>query len=203
MARGLSQPEAPARPCVVAFIDGQNLFHCAKEAFEYTYPNFDAYKLAATVCATRNWDLRLVRFYSGVPSRDRDPYWHEFWSKKKTRMSRSGVHVTTRPLRYAAELLEDGRTVYVPREKGIDVRIAIDVITFANRRNYDVGLIFSQDQDLAEVAEEVREIARQQHRWIKLASAFPVGPGTRSRRGIDRTDWIPIDRATYDRCLDP
>jgi len=32
--------------------------------------------------------------------------------------------------------------------------------------------------------------------------AFPSSPTSRNRRGIDRTDWIPIDRATYDACLD-
>lgn len=31
----------------------------------------------------------------------------------------------------------------------------------------------------------------------------PFGPTTRNRRGINKTDWIRIDRATYDTCLDP
>ncbi|PYO57467.1 MAG: hypothetical protein DMD83_09095 [Candidatus Rokuibacteriota bacterium] len=39
-------------------------------------------------------------------------------------------------------------------------------------------------------------------RGIKIACAFPSSPTSRNRRGIDRTDWIPIDRATYDACLD-
>lgn len=45
-------------------------------------------------------------------------------------------------------------------------------------------------------------ISEKVGRWIKIASAYPVGPGTRDRRGIDRTDWIEIDRKTYDRCID-
>jgi len=87
-------------------------------------------------------------------------------------------------------------------EKGIDVRIALDVIRMAHHRLYDVALIFSQDQDLSEVAEEIRVIAGEQNRWIKIASAFPFSPTTRNRRGVNKTDWIRIDRATYDRCLD-
>jgi hypothetical protein len=39
-------------------------------------------------------------------------------------------------------------------------------------------------------------------RWIKIASAFPVSPAASNRRGINSTDWIPIDRALYDQCLD-
>ncbi|MDW8031906.1 MAG: NYN domain-containing protein, partial [Candidatus Bipolaricaulota bacterium] len=93
-------------------------------------------------------------------------------------------------------------TFLAGEEKGIDVRIAIDVIRLAHRNEYDVALIFSQDQDLSEVAEEVGTIAREQHRWIKVASAFPISPTSRNRRGIEKTDWIPIDRATYDACLD-
>ena len=87
-------------------------------------------------------------------------------------------------------------------EKGIDVRLALDVVRLAHRDELDVVLLFSQDQDLAEVAREIRTIAQEQNRWLKIASAFPEGPGSRERRGIDRTDWIRIDRATYDACLD-
>lgn len=118
-------------------------------------------------------------------------------------MSRAGVHVTTRPLRYTQELLEDGSNSYVAREKGIDVRIAIDVLTMAERKEYDVAVIFSQDQDLAELGTEIRSFARRQERWIKIASAFPVGPATTNARGINNTDWIQIDKEMYDRCLDP
>ncbi|HEX9671645.1 MAG TPA: NYN domain-containing protein, partial [Thermoanaerobaculia bacterium] len=54
-----------------------------------------------------------------------------------------------------------------------------------------------------ELAQEIRRIARRDQRWIKLASAFPVSPTYHNRRGINGTDWLQIDRAIYDRCLDP
>lgn len=53
------------------------------------------------------------------------------------------------------------------------------------------------------VSSLIRRIAQAQRRWIKIASAFPDGPARRNRRGINRTDWIRIDRSCYDRCLDP
>jgi len=80
--------------------------------------------------------------------------------------------------------------------------MALDIVRMAHRREYDVALVLSQDQDLSEVAAEIRSIAREQRRWIKIASAFPVSPSAPNRRGIDKTDWIRIDRATYDACLD-
>jgi hypothetical protein len=88
-------------------------------------------------------------------------------------------------------------------EKGIDVRIAIDVIRLAHRNVYDVALLFSQDQDLSELCAEIRVIAKEQNRWIKIASAFPFSPTTKNKRGIPNSDWTRIDRATYDCCLDP
>jgi len=192
----------PATPYAIAFVDGQNLFRCALTAFEHTYPNFDCKALATAICKQQGWNLTQVRFYTGVPTRERDSRWHDFWARKATRMSRTGVHVVMRPLRYAEELLEDGRYVYVPREKGIDVRIAVDILRLAFAKAFDIALVFSQDQDLAEVASELREIARRENRWIKIASAFPVGPATENKRGINGTDWIKIDRALYDSCLD-
>jgi hypothetical protein len=77
------------------------------------------------------------------------------------------------------------------------------VISLANAAAFDVGLILSQDQDLSEVADETRVIANQQNRWIKLASAYPYSPTRQNKRGINNTDWIRIDRAAYDACLDP
>ena len=121
-------------------------------------------------------------------------------------MGRQGVHVFSRPLRYRNKVvhLPNGstHTFLSGEEKGIDVRIAIDVIRLGHHKDYDVALIFSQDQDLSEVAEEIREIAAEQRRWIKVACAFPSSPTRRNTRGIDKTDWIRFDRTLYDSCLD-
>lgn len=112
----------------------------------------------------------------------------------------------SRPLHYRNRqvTLTDGTThAYLTAvEKGVDVRIALDVIRMASRNLYDVALIFSQDQDFSEVAKEIRAIASEQNRWIKIASAFPMSPTVTNRKGIEHTDWIPIDRVTYDACLD-
>ena len=56
----------------VAFFDGQNLFHAARSAFGYNYPNYDVKALAQTICAARGWQLCQVHFYTGVPDPDGD-----------------------------------------------------------------------------------------------------------------------------------
>ena len=91
----------------------------------------------------------------------------------------------------------------VPQEKGIDLRLGLDVVRLARVRQLDVAVIFSQDQDLAEVVREVKDIARETDRWIKVVSAYPAGLAATSRRGINGADWYPMDQAFYDACLDP
>ncbi|MFQ5546009.1 MAG: NYN domain-containing protein [Acidiferrobacterales bacterium] len=202
---GSAIPE-PATKRVVAFIDGQNLYHCAREAFGYSYPNYDVKALAQAVCGAESWQLVQTRFYTGVPHQADNAFWHRFWTAKLLALSRGGVYVFSRSLRYRNKqvTLPDGtqHSFLTGDEKGIDVRIALDIIRLAHRQEYDVALIFSQDQDLSEVADEIRVIAREQNRWIKIACAFPVSPASKNKRGIARTDWIRIDRAMYDACLD-
>ena len=191
----------------IAFFDGQNLFHAAKEAFGYSYPNYDPRCLAAEVCDQQGWQLAQVRFYTGVHTPEGDEFWHRFWAAKIVQMGRHGIQTFRRPLRYqnTSVTLPNGQEVAatVGQEKGIDVRIALDVVRFVLDGACDVVLIFSQDQDLSEVADEVRAIARRQNRWVKIVSAFPVSPTHANRRGINKTDWIQFDKKTYDGCLDP
>ncbi|HOH29265.1 MAG TPA: NYN domain-containing protein [Candidatus Hydrogenedentes bacterium] len=158
-------------------MDGQNLYHGAREAFGYSYPNYDIGALAQTLCSVRGWMLLQTRFYTGVPDACDSERWHKFWSAKLLAMSRQGIHTYSRSLRYRNKVvtLPDGRdtSIRTGEEKGIDVRIAIDIIRMAHRREYDVALVFSQDQDLSEVARELRVIAKEQARWIKMSSAYP------------------------------
>jgi uncharacterized LabA/DUF88 family protein len=200
-------PPEPTVKRAVAFFDGQNLFHAAREAFGYTHPNYDVPALAAAICTRQGWQLDQMRFYTGIPDPSDGPFWNHFWLHKLAMLGRQGVVVYSRPLRYRNRRvrLPDGteHAYLAGEEKGIDVRIALDIVRMAHRRDYDVALVFSQDQDLSEVAEEVRTIAREQDRWLKMACAYPVSPASRNRRGINKTDWITIDRANYDSCLDP
>jgi uncharacterized LabA/DUF88 family protein len=199
------RPE-PSVKRAIAFFDGQNLFYAAKYAFGYSWPNYDPLKLAHAACNMQGWQLVKTCFYTGVPSPQDDAFWNHFWTAKLAQMHRRGVQIFWRHLKYRNQTvhLPGGRTttVLVVSEKGVDVRLALDVVAAARDNACDVALIFSQDQDLSEVADEVRAISTQQDRWIKLACAFPISPTYDNTRGIRKTDWIRIDRTTYDACLD-
>jgi len=200
-------PAEPAIKRTIAYFDGQNLFYAAKYAFGYTWPNYDPLKLAQAVCQAQGWQLVKTHFYTGLPSPQDDPFWNHFWTAKLAQLGRAGVQTFSRHLKYRNQTVQlpggGSTTVLVGNEKGIDVRLALDVVAAARDNACDVALIFSQDQDLAEVADEVRAISIQQNGWIKLACAFPTSPTYSNTRGINKTHWLRFDRATYDACLDP
>lgn len=197
----------PSVKRAILFVDGQSLYYAAKNAFGHRYPNYDPLKLGQSICQKQGWELAGVQFYTGVPDQTDKPFWNHFWTAKLAQMGRLGVKVFQRSLRYRNETvkLPDGSeyTHLVGQEKGVDIRIALDMVRLAHARAYDVAIVASQDQDLTEAVEEVKRIAREQQRWIRLACAFPVSPASRNPRGIDKTDWIKIDRQAYDACLDP
>ncbi len=196
----------PDTKYAMAFIDGQNLYQHAKDAFGHHHPNYDPIKLHDAVCARHGWKPNMVRFYTGVPSAAEAPMWAGYWANRSLQMKRAGIHVTTRPRRYRKEevVRENGavQVVTTPQEKGIDIRLALDVVSTARTKQWDVAVIFSQDQDLAEVVQEVRAIAREQDRWLHVCCAVPHGPRATSGRGIDRTAWFRMDQTFYDTCLD-
>ena len=200
-------PSEPTVKRTIAFIDGQNLFYAAKKAFGYPYPNYDPKRLAERIGTARGWDLTESYFYTGIPDATDNPFWNHFWTAKLAVMGTRGVQTFARALRYRNQSIrlpdKTATTILVGQEKGVDIRIALDMVRLARENRFDVAIVFSQDQDLSEAADEVKAISIEQSRWIKVACAFPSSPTYESRRGINGTEWIRIDRQTYDACLDP
>ena len=83
----------PSEKKAIAFIDGQNLFRSAKEAFGYSYPNYDPVALANKICQRQKWSLKSIHFYTGVPDLQDKPFWHHFWNKKLAIMGTRGAKV--------------------------------------------------------------------------------------------------------------
>ncbi len=138
-------PVEPVTKRAVTFVDGQNLFHSARESFGYTFPNYDVLPLSKAVCQRAGWNLVEARFYTGVPDINDDAKWNYFWSGKLAVMGKHGVKVFSRSLRYRNRTFTlpggESRSSLVREEKGIDVRIALDVIRRAHRKQFDVAVI--------------------------------------------------------------
>lgn len=191
------------------FIDGYNLFKAAKQCFGYSYPNYDVRRLAESVVALApGRQLASVHFCIGIPKNLDDPTNNLWWSKKLAAMGRTGVVVETRHLkRRELKIKIDGIVKFdqtIPRlqEKGIDLKIGLDMVRLARSNSYDVAILFSQDGDLVEAVTEVQSIAAEQGRRVVVECAHPVAAGVVCwpiRRTIPRQ----ITKAIYDQCIDP
>ncbi len=77
-------------------------------------------------------------------------------------------------------------------EKGVDVKIATDMVAMAYAGEYDVVILVSGDGDLAPAVHEVRRLGR------RVENAM-----TRARRswhlGRESSSFTLIDRALFDR----
>lgn len=180
----------------LVLVDGQNLFHLAKNAWgpdkPYNWPSYDVLKLANSLVSREPGRiLSEIRFYTGVPDQNYRPDWHAFWTRKLRGMLNQGIYVYR------------GRVSAGGQEKGVDVSLALDLVRATYEQHYDAAIIVSQDSDFLPAVRLAREIASSQTRSILIESAFPYLPGKGSARGVPETKWVHIDKATYDACLDP
>ena len=185
----------------IVFIDGQNLYHLAKRAwgsdasFAYSWPSYDVEKLSRALVNYRDGrTLAETRFYTGVSdpkAGSKQEFWYGFWSNKIRHLKRQGIYVYR------------GRVNLGGQEKGVDVSLAIDLIRATYEFQYEAAIIVSQDSDFGPAIRLAKQIAKGQGRMLAFESRYPVGPGSRSRRGVPGTTWLPIDKKTYDACHDP
>ncbi len=119
--------------------------------------------------------LAAVRYYTGIHDPNRRPREHAALAARLERYRRDGAQVFPIPLRYDP----DGRG----REKGVDVRIALDLTRLAAKGLYDVAIIVSEDSDLDEAARDVYAL-RDEERWIAVENALPWSPRAKPR-------WLP------------
>ena len=183
------------------FIDGQNLFRSVKRCFNYYHPNYDplilSQKIASSLTCEEHpntkCEITKVCFYTGVPQKKDNPFWNHIWSTKIRKLKNQGVHTFTKKIYYSGG---EGR------EKGIDVRMALDIVRGYRKGNYDVAIIFSQDTDLEEAIEEVYDMRNEfNNRWVQLFCAFPYISNL--CWGLNNTKWIKINKKLYDKCIDP
>jgi uncharacterized LabA/DUF88 family protein len=155
---------------VVVFLDWQNVYKGAREAFHQPTSASESGQVSplrlAELIANEIPDGRLqqVRVYRGLPSNARDPKGYGAARKQTAAWmaeDQQRVHVYLRPLQYL-----DG---HPPREKGIDVQLAIDYVAMAVRNEYDVGVIFSTDTDLTPALDAVYELNGPAKPWPRTA----------------------------------
>jgi len=165
------------------FIDYQNVYMRARESFAATDGNhtdgqIDPLRLGQLLIARSPFSRKLteVRVYRGQPDSTRDPKGYAACERQCNRWRRAGVTVVTRTLRYPADW-PNSSSSDKPREKGIDVALAIDYAMMAVRSEFDVAILMSTDTDLKPALEVVSDQTK-----VRAEVAAWSTPGAHSRR---------------------
>jgi uncharacterized LabA/DUF88 family protein len=144
---------------VAVFVDWQNTYKAAREAFGWfdwpnEHGNYSPYRLARRLSHANGRDDRgeLVRLnvHRGLPSPKYDPEGYAANRRQSAAWMAENPDIVIprlRPLRYSRDESEP------PREKGVDVEIAIASLEWTIAEKCDVAIIFSHDTDLVPAIE--------------------------------------------------
>jgi hypothetical protein len=195
---------------VAVFIDYQNVYMGARKAFDLRgHGHLDGQVLPrrlGVLLADRgrhidaSRTLVSVSVFRGEPSPRHSPKGQAACQRQVHRWShQSGVRAVTRPLKYYARDLGDGRTIFQAREKGIDVLIALAMVTGALKGEYDIGILCSVDSDLGPAVEQVRDAGR----ICEVAAWRSPNGGSPRLRVHGRNPWCHwLDEHDYARVHD-
>lgn len=171
----------PERAAV--FLDYQNCWAAIREAMVGVRTGtprsgqFDPLALASLLLTRKTQAHSLVGVwtYRGRPDPRRDPRGHTANLRQSQAWAAGGVHVRTRALQYPRD--PDAR----PREKGIDVWLAVDMVRMALTDQFDVAILGTGDTDLQPAVEAVLDAGKRVEviGWgrVKSAAASPFRSG--------------------------
>lgn len=172
---------------VLVFIDGQNLYKRCKDLFGHPlcHPNL----LASRLAGVRVNNPVGCRFYTGRPDPNDEPIAARNLDRRLSGMRSAGVTVIHRPLRYHWEwapteplgrpgpksqpVITRMHAWQRPQEKGIDLILGLEVIEFALKGLYDVGIIVSLDRDLHEIPTVLHNLTSLLPHPVRLEAAVP------------------------------
>lgn len=203
-------PDKPENLRVVVFIDGQNFYNDCRVLFGRgeTKPHLLGQELCSPAFGS-NRTLEQVRFYTGIHDPRRDSTMNSYMSRRLQTMRNNGVETIQRPLKYSEAVVEDINNpgsyirIWKGREKGIDVRIALDMVMMALDDEYDVASLVSTDTDLEEAIKDIYELRERIGRWIAVENVIckpPAGYPVKRLRSAKRI--IKIDQGIFDRIRD-
>lgn len=181
---------------VQIFIDGGNFYHLVLKKLKIQGLNFDFDQFAHFLAGDRAFNTGGKRYYTGtVREQMNDPRSREAMSlqtKLFTILQKSDWEIKTSKLRRRLEEVTiDSRTVNHEkllhlgikkieyerwREKGIDVKIATDLIAGAVDNKYGTAIVVSSDADLVPAIDWIRNRFHKKVEYIGFSIADPVYP---------------------------
>lgn len=201
------------RVCI--FIDGGNFYHLVLKKLSLHELDFDFEAFALFLANERNISDMGKRFYVGTVrekegdlrsveamSRQnslfttlRNTKWEIKTSKLKTRIEEIIIDSRVAEYKKINKLGIRKITIERMREKGIDVKLATDLIVGAVDNKYDTAIIVSSDSDLIPAIDWVRHRGRKGVEYIGFSIPDPGNPKNHttpllsmiSRTNIQRT----------------
>lgn len=169
----------------VYYIDGSNLYHSLRDTAKRT--DLDFGKFAAKLVG----DRRLVRiyYYNAPLDQTKEPGRY----KEQQRFFQALRSVDYLEVRLGRLIYRSGWPGVPPYEKGIDIKIATDMLVHGHSDNYDVALLVSGDTDFADALQAVKDLGH--HVEVAL---FDPGWSQRLREVADRV--IRIDLSFLSDC---
>ena len=169
---------------VVVFLDYQNVYNGAREAFGLLghpsrYGQIDPLRLAELIVARHPDETRLagVRLYRERPDSAKQSKAYAANMRQSDAQKKRGaglVSVITRTLRYPSDWPKTPA-----QEKGIDVSMAVDFVTMAVDGDYDVGVLLSTDTDLIPALEAIVGLNRRPYPRCEVAAWSQAGAYSR------------------------
>jgi uncharacterized LabA/DUF88 family protein len=177
-------------------IDGGNFYHLVIKKLGIKENDFDFDAFANLLVDGRNVSENCKRFYKGsVREREGDFHSKQLMSEQTklfTTLSKGGWEIKHSKLRRRIEeLVIDSRVIEYKklkklgiekiqtermREKGIDVKIATDLLVGAFDDKYDTAIVVSSDSDLVPAIDWVRNRMKKKVEYIGFSIYNPTEP---------------------------
>ena len=146
---------------VVIFLDYQNIIKTGKEIFKLNKLTHISPSILGNILQERFGqarEIKEIRVYTGIPSKIREPKSYSSFNKRISNWKTDPkVTVIYRPISYPPGWPNKSRPGEKPREKGIDVKLAVDFVNLAVKNETNTGILFSVDSDLKSALEFITQ----------------------------------------------
>lgn len=169
---------------VAVFIDGSNFYNGLRD--NVGRMDVDFFRFGKKLAERVEGELLRIYYYNAKVDPEFDPENHEKQQRFITHLAHT-PHLTLRlgKLVYYQVRSDDSNTrKHYAVEKGLDVKLAIDLVRLAVNHACEVAIIVSGDKDLADVVEYGKEMG------IVVCSAF-------FQRGLSEALSSRADRVLY------
>ena len=132
---------------VMIFIDGSNFYHCCKSAFGKTKLDFEKF------CNKLIGDREHIRTYYFNAPRDRSD--NEVYREQQKFFARL-YNIPNFEVKLGRLEKRNGKMV----EKGVDINLAVTMLSKAYKNHFDVAILISGDADFVQAVQEVKDTGK-------------------------------------------